>query len=171
MRRARLWGHLPFLMTSSLAWSILAHAWMAIVAFCRKLTVSWIALRLLMAWSEKHFASTFSILAAKVPVTVLGLVSAILLFSVNPALALNNFPGTTITGSSGSLTASNVGATGQAGEPTTYGGGSLNTMWYSWTAPGNGTLNVQTCGGSTNFDTTLLTFTGSAVNALTNASG
>lgn len=121
-----------------------------------------------MAWSEKHFASTFSILAAKVPVTVLGLVSAILLFSVNPALALNNFPGTTITGSSGSLTASNVGATGQAGEPTTYGGGSLNTMWYSWTAPGNGTLNVQTCGGSTNFDTTLLTFTGSAVNALTN---
>lgn len=93
-----------------------------------------------------------------------------LLFAVAPGLhahAGNNFPGTTITGNSGSLNASNTTATGQTGEPTTYGGGSLNTMWYSWTAPGDGNLVLQTCGGTTNFDTTLQTFTGSAVNALT----
>ena len=100
-----------------------------------------------------------------------GLMSALfafifLAFIVAPAHANNNFPGTTITGDTGSLTASNVGATGQSGEPTTFGGGGLNSMWYSWTAPSNGTLTLQTCGGSTNYDTTLKTYTGSAVNAL-----
>jgi len=92
----------------------------------------------------------------------------ILFFLLVPGLAYagNNFPGTTIAGSTGSLTASNVGATSQSGEPTTYGGGNVNSMWYSWTAPSAGSLVVQTCGGSTNFDTTLQTFTGSAVNAL-----
>ncbi|MEZ5870932.1 MAG: hypothetical protein R3D32_03625 [Nitratireductor sp.] len=84
------------------------------------------------------------------------------------AQAGDNFPGTTITGSSGSLTASNSAATGQAGEPTTFGGGALNTMWYSWTAPSNGVLTVETCSATqTNFDTTLKTYTGTAVNALT----
>ncbi|MGB7287219.1 MAG: DUF11 domain-containing protein, partial [Salaquimonas sp.] len=90
-----------------------------------------------------------------------------LLATVTVAFAGNNFPGTTITGSSGTLTASNVGATSETGEPTTYGGGSLNSMWYSWTAPSAGNVTFQTCGGSTNFDTTLQTFTGSPVNALT----
>lgn len=78
----------------------------------------------------------------------------------------NNFPGTTISGSSGSLTASNTTATSELSEPTTYGGGSVNSMWYSWTAPSSGTLTVQTCGGSTNFDTTLQTYSGSAVGSL-----
>jgi uncharacterized repeat protein (TIGR01451 family) len=90
-----------------------------------------------------------------------------LAFLLSPAHANDNFPGTTITGNTGSLNASNATATGQAGEPLTYNGGSLNTMWYSWTAPSNGTLTLQTCGGTTNFDTTLQTFTGAAVNGLT----
>ncbi|MEZ5789433.1 MAG: hypothetical protein R3D34_01050 [Nitratireductor sp.] len=82
--------------------------------------------------------------------------------------ANDNFPGTTITGSTGSLTSSNTTATGQAGEPATYGGGGLDTMWYSWTAPSNGVLTVETCSATqTNFDTTLKTYTGTAVNALT----
>lgn len=57
---------------------------------------------------------------------------------VGIALANNTFPGTTITGNSGSLLASNVGATGEAGEPVTFGGGNLNSMWYTWTAPASG---------------------------------
>ena len=87
----------------------------------------------------------------------------------SPAFATNNFPGTTISGNSGSFLDTNVGATGEAGEPTTYGGGALNTIWYSWTAPATGTLTVQTCSATqTTFDTTLQAFTGAAVNALTN---
>ncbi len=82
------------------------------------------------------------------------------------AWAQDTFPGTSLSGASGSVTASNVTATGQSGEPTTYGFGALDSIWYSWTAPGNGDVTFQTCGGSTNFDTTLQTFTGSAVNAL-----
>ncbi len=84
------------------------------------------------------------------------------------ALASDNFPGTTISGTSGSFVSSNVGTTGETGEPASYGTNTLNTMWYSWTAPATGTLNVQTCSSTqTNFDTTLQAFTGGAVNALT----
>lgn len=85
-----------------------------------------------------------------------------------PAYANNTFPGTTITGTVGSTNGSTVGATGQTGEPTTYGGGSLNTIWYNWTAASSGTVTFQTCGGSTNFDTTLAAFTGGTVSTLTN---
>lgn len=101
---------------------------------------------------------------------LLGAFFALLCFAsfVSPAHASDTFPGTTITGGSGSLNSSNAAATSQSGEPATYGGGSVNSMWYSWTAPSNGTLTVQTCGGTTNFDTTLQTFTGSAVGTLTN---
>jgi uncharacterized repeat protein (TIGR01451 family) len=84
------------------------------------------------------------------------------------AHANNTFPGTTISGAGSNFSASNVGATGETGEPTTYGGGNLNTMWYSWTAPGNGTVTFETCGNpQTTFDTTLKSYTGTAVNALT----
>lgn len=84
------------------------------------------------------------------------------------AHAQDNFPGTTISGNSGSLTASNTGASGEGGEPTTYGGGQLETIWYSWTAPSDGLFVVETCSTTqTDFDTTLKTYTGSAVNALT----
>ncbi|MEM7461531.1 MAG: hypothetical protein AAF362_02500, partial [Pseudomonadota bacterium] len=82
--------------------------------------------------------------------------------------AQDNFPGTTITGNSGSLTSSNSGASGESGEPTTYGGGQLETIWYSWTAPSDGLFVVETCSTTqTNYDTTLKTYTGTAVNALT----
>ena len=87
-----------------------------------------------------------------------------------PAAAADNFPGTTIAGT-GSLTGSNTGATGETGEPTTFGGGALETIWYSWTAPATGVAVFATCNqtGSTftNFDTTLKVYTGNAVNSLT----
>jgi uncharacterized repeat protein (TIGR01451 family) len=79
----------------------------------------------------------------------------------------DNFPGNAISGASGSTICSNSGATGESGEPTSYGGGALETVWYTWTAPASGTVTFDTCGIPTNFDTTLQVFTGSAVNALT----
>ncbi len=92
------------------------------------------------------------------------------LFAPSLASASDTFPGTTISGS-GSVTASNAGATSETGEPTPNGNAAfqpLNTIWYSWTAPSNGTLVVQTCGSTvTSFDTVLGLFTGAAVNALT----
>ena len=72
-----------------------------------------------------------------------------------------------ISGVSGTTVCSNAGATGESGEPTTYGGGQLNTIWYVWTAPSSGTITFDTCSGDTNFDTTLKAFTGSSVSALT----
>ena len=89
--------------------------------------------------------------------------------SASKAYATDNFPGNTITGTSGSFTDTNVGATGEAGEPATFGGGNLNTIWYSWVAPVNGTFYAQTCSQlQTTFDTTLKGYTGAAVGALTN---
>jgi hypothetical protein len=81
------------------------------------------------------------------------------------------FPGALLTGNGGSFVDSNVGTTGQTGEPLTLGGGALNTQWYSWTAPISGYVTIGTCnpaGGTlTNFDTTVGIYTGTAVNALT----
>lgn len=72
-----------------------------------------------------------------------------------------------ITGASGSTVCSNTGATGETGEPTTFGGGQLETIWYEWTAPVSGTVTFDTCVATTNYDTTLGVYTGAAVNALT----
>lgn len=95
--------------------------------------------------------------------------AGILLGTGFPAFATDNFPGTTISGT-GSLTGTNTGATGEAGEPTTFGGGALETIWYSWTAPATGRAVFATCNQTgntfTNFDTTLNVYTGNAVNAL-----
>jgi uncharacterized repeat protein (TIGR01451 family) len=87
------------------------------------------------------------------------------------AWATDNFPGTTLSGSSGTQTSSNVGATSETGEPAGIGGGNVNSIWYSWTAPSTGTALFGTCNltaeTTTNFDTTLHVYTGAAVNALT----
>jgi Calx-beta domain/Domain of unknown function DUF11 len=87
------------------------------------------------------------------------------------ARAADTFPGPTLTGNSGSFVDSNVGTTGETGEPLTLGGGNLNTQWYSWVAPVSGFVSFGTCnptGSSlTTFDTTIGVYTGAAVNALT----
>jgi hypothetical protein len=99
---------------------------------------------------------------------------AVLLLGMGSAassFAADTFPGGTLTGSGGSFVDSNVGTTGETGEPLTLGGGALNTQWYSWTAPSSAFVSFGTCnptGSSlTNFDTTIGVYTGSAVNALT----
>jgi hypothetical protein len=57
---------------------------------------------------------------------------------------------------------SNVGYSGEGGEPTQSG--DLNSAWWSWTAPAFGILTVDTFGSD--FDTFLTLATGPAVNAL-----
>ncbi|MCA9010706.1 MAG: hypothetical protein KDB01_13235, partial [Planctomycetaceae bacterium] len=76
----------------------------------------------------------------------------------------DNFAGRTNLGSviSTTDTGTNVGFSGEPGEITQSG--TINSAWWSWTAPSNGTLVVDTNGSS--FDTFLTLATGSAVNAL-----
>src|SRR6266567_3334494 len=70
-----------------------------------------------------------------------------------------------LTGAVVTTTGSNVGATRESGEPnigSNIGGASV---WWAWTAPGNGAVTIDTSGSS--FNTMLGVYTGSSVNALT----
>jgi hypothetical protein len=81
-----------------------------------------------------------------------------------PPLANDNFANAiTLTGSTANTTGSNVGATGEVGEPAQSG--EINSVWWSWTAPETGRVTIDTNGSG--FDTYLSAFTGSAVNNLT----
>lgn len=64
------------------------------------------------------------------------------------------------------VTGTTVMSTGEPGEPNHVGNsGSMNSIWYSWTAPADLSMTFYTFGSS--FDTTISIYTGSAVNALT----
>ena len=72
----------------------------------------------------------------------------------------------TISGTSGSIQATNAFATKEVNEPShdpenNPGGRSI---WYRWTAPSNGTATFTTAGS--NFDTLLAVYTGSSINTL-----
>lgn len=69
-----------------------------------------------------------------------------------------------VTGASGSATGSNANATKQSGEPNHAGDPGGHSVWFQWTAPANGTINVDTSGS--NFDTLLAMYTGTNVAAL-----
>src|SRR2546423_1649630 len=66
-----------------------------------------------------------------------------------------------LSGASGSVSGSNVGATSEAGEPVIAAGLSV---WYSWTAPASGPATLDTQGSS--FDTVLAAYSGTSVDAL-----
>lgn len=68
-------------------------------------------------------------------------------------------------GSTNLVTGSNVGATGEAGESSHAGNSAAASVWWTWVAPDNGMVVVDTAGSS--FDTVLAVYTGEAVNALT----
>ena len=70
-----------------------------------------------------------------------------------------------ITGTSGSVTGSTVGAKREANEPVHGDASGRASIWYRWTAPANGTLSVNTQGSS--FDTLLASYSGTAVASLT----
>ncbi len=60
----------------------------------------------------------------------------------------------------------NGNATLETGEPTTVAGAPAGaSVWYGWTAPVTGTVTILT--GTSDFDTLLAAYTGSAVNGLT----
>ncbi|MDH6083979.1 Calx-beta domain-containing protein [Umezakia ovalisporum] len=70
---------------------------------------------------------------------------------------------TVITGQITSVTGTNLGFTGEPGEPSQSG--TINSAWWRWTAPTAGPVTINTVGS--NFDTYLAVFTGDAVNNLT----
>ena len=85
-----------------------------------------------------------------------------------PAPANDNFSAAqTITGCSGNVGGTNVGATNEAGEPnhSPDNGGGTRSVWYRWQAQSTGNATITTAGS--NFDTVLSVYTGSSVGALT----
>lgn len=69
-----------------------------------------------------------------------------------------------ISGQSGSVVGHNYGATLEAGEPLHAGVTNGGSVWWTWTAPQNGLVQLDTAGSS--FDTVLAVYTGAAVNSL-----
>ncbi len=62
------------------------------------------------------------------------------------------------------VTASNAGATAEVGEPAHAGRAAAHTVWWTWTAPATGAVDVHTFGSE--FDTVLAVYTGAALDAL-----
>jgi hypothetical protein len=69
----------------------------------------------------------------------------------------------TLSGLPANVTGSNADATNETGEPVVGRG---HSVWWSWTAPSDGDVTVDTC-GSELFDTVLAVYTGSNVHNLT----
>ena len=71
----------------------------------------------------------------------------------------------TLPGVAGDITANNLNATREDGEPRHAGQRGGRSVWYSWTAPDTGILTVSTRGSS--FDTLLAIYAGGSVSNLT----
>lgn len=71
----------------------------------------------------------------------------------------------TISGASGTVSGSTSDATRETGEPSHGGWGASASIWYRWTAPGDGALVLTTQGSG--YDTLLGAYTGSTVGSLT----
>ena len=95
------------------------------------------------------------------------------MFTVGPASTgpvNNNFANATvITGTSISVTGTNVGATTETGEPDPAGVSVGKSVWWNWTAPVSGKVSLNTHGSS--FDTVMGVYTGSAFSTLTTIAG
>ena len=78
----------------------------------------------------------------------------------------NNFANrTSISGTSATVTGTNVGATKESGEPNPVGNSGGKSVWWTWTAPSSGSVQIDTIGSS--FDTIMGVYTGSSVSSLT----
>jgi hypothetical protein len=88
-------------------------------------------------------------------------------WKVGPAAPANNAFSTAqvITGDEGRVTGSNWLATKETGEPNHAGAPGGKSVWYKFTAPGNGKVTFDTLGSS--IDTLMAVYTGTAVSALT----
>ena len=72
-----------------------------------------------------------------------------------------------ITGTSASVTGSNVGATRESGEPNHAGSSGGASVWWSWVAPVATTVRLDTVGST--FNSILAVYTGTGVSNLTRA--
>ena len=92
-------------------------------------------------------------------------------FPVGGAVPVNdNFSSAQVfSGSSGTATGTNINATKEAGEPNHAGDAGGGSVWFQWTAPDTGVATIDTL--TSNFDTLLATYTGSAVGSLTAVPG
>lgn len=83
-----------------------------------------------------------------------------------PAPANDNFDqAVTLTGIGGIFTRSSAGATKEAGEPDHAGNPGGASVWYRWTAPGDGQWRFYTDGSA--YNTLMAVYTGDSVDALT----
>lgn len=71
--------------------------------------------------------------------------------------------------SSFSVPSSSVGASAEIGEPGSVGGRAYSSLWSKWSAPGSGTMTINTLGS--NFDTVLSVYTGVPLRSLTKIAG
>lgn len=113
----------------------------------------------------KSFYSNFmTISGVKNLSAVIGLILSLAILA-NAAPVNDNFANAQVfSGMSGQVTGTNVASTVEAGEPThalNRGGGSV---WYKYTAPGNGVLRMNTMGSG--FNTLLAVYQGTAMNNL-----
>ena len=69
-----------------------------------------------------------------------------------------------LAGSSSTVSGSVLGATKEPDEPAHGGNDGGRSVWWKWTAPANGLVEIDTFGSS--FDTTLAIYTGSALSGL-----
>ena len=85
---------------------------------------------------------------------------------ITPAFAANDHftNATMIVGTNAVIHASNVEATAEPGEPKHGGWDPGRSLWWTWTAPTNGTVALRTAGST--FDTTLGVYTGNSVSNL-----
>ncbi|MCC5874643.1 MAG: trypsin-like peptidase domain-containing protein [Candidatus Sumerlaeia bacterium] len=86
--------------------------------------------------------------------------------TASPEPPNNNFPGQTISGASGQMEGTTLGATRQPGEPEHWSGSTAGSVWYTWTAPSSGAVTFETCEVAT-YDTATAVYTGSSVGELT----
>ena len=85
-----------------------------------------------------------------------------------PAPANDNFPAAIlISGATGTVSGTNVGATGESGEPDHAGvtGTGRRSVWFNWVPTASSQITFNTSGS--NYDTVLGIYTGSAVGSLT----
>jgi len=68
---------------------------------------------------------------------------------------------TALSGATGTTAFNSSGATRETGEPTHGATSGAASVWFTWTAPASGSLQVTTAGSS--YDTLLAAYTGSAL--------
>jgi hypothetical protein len=83
-----------------------------------------------------------------------------------PAPSNDNFTSAQVlSGCSGNVTGTNVGATKEAGElDNPDSPGSLRSVWYQWQAPSTGTVTIDTIGSG--FDSVVAVYTGNSLGSL-----